>query len=385
MGSGITYNKEMFNTEPLLNELNNIIKERLEDMLQEFLFKYRLFEENYNAVLNLPAFKHNIGTYKPLNVKKSKSNKKSKSTKKLSIIKNLLEKNKLLQEEINKLKGVNIIDLTCDTDSDDNTSIQEVVIKEEPNTVRLEKENIRLNIEEDDELLVEESNDNICCDCECRVILDSDITIVDGKKYCGVCVPDKDEESDKESDKSSDAGLEEESVADEEEADEESVASLEVEESVAGSVAGLEEEEEEEESVASLEEEEEEEEVEESVAGSEEEESVAGLEEEEEEVEESDAGLEEDDVDTEASDDESVDETSNDLANKEEVVVEPLASVEASVEEDEELFEIEIDDETYCTNNEVNGFIYILDKDGDVGEKIGYFKDSEPIFYNEEN
>ena len=359
MGSGITYNKEMFNTEPLLNELNNIIKERLEDMLQEFLFKYRLFEENYNAVLNLPAFKHNIGTYKPLNVKKSKSNKKSKSTKKLSIIKNLLEKNKLLQEEINKLKGVNIIDLTCDTDSDDNTSIQEVVIKEEPNTVRLEKENIRLNIEEDDELLVEESNDNICCDCECRVILDSDITIVDGKKYCGVCVPDKDEESDKESDKSSDADLEEESVADEEE------------------------------SVASLEEEEEEEEVEESVAGSEEEESVAGsvagLEEEEEEVEESDAGLEEDDVDTEASDDESVDETSNDLANKEEVVVEPLASVEASVEEDEELFEIEIDDETYCTNNEVNGFIYILDKDGDVGEKIGYFKDSEPIFYNEEN
>ena len=40
---------------------------------------------------------------------------------------------------------------------------------------------------------------------------------------------------------------------------------------------------------------------------------------------------------------------------------------------------------TYCTNNEVNGFIYILDKDGDVGDKIGYFKDSEPIFYNEEN
>ena len=51
----------------------------------------------------------------------------------------------------------------------------------------------------------------------------------------------------------------------------------------------------------------------------------------------------------------------------------------------EELFEIEIDDQTYCTNNEVNGFIYILDKDGDVGEKIGYFKDSDPIFYNEEN
>ena len=352
MGSGITYNKETFNTDPLLNELNEIIKKRLEEMFQEFLFKYRLFEENYNAVLNLPAFKHNIGTYKPLNVKKSKSNKKSKSTKKLSIIKNLLEKNKLLQEEINKLKGVNIIDLTCDTDSDDNTSVQEVVIKEEPITVRLEKENIRLNIEEDEELLVEESNDNICCDCECRVLLDSDITVVDGKKYCGACIPESDSDEDNESDKSSVAS----SVAGLEEEQEESD-----KESDAGSVAGLEEEEEEsdKESDAS---------------------SVAGLE------EESDAGsvasLEEaDDVDTEASDEESVDESSNDLANKKEVVVEALASVE----EDEELFEIEIDDVTYCTNNEVNGFIYILDKEGDVGEKIGYFKDSEPIFYNEEN
>jgi hypothetical protein len=342
MGSGITYNKEMFNTEPLLNELNNIIKERLETMLQEFLFKYRLFEENYNAVLNLPAFKHNVGTYKSFNVKKSSSNKKKKSTKKISIIKNLLEKNKLLQEEINKLKGVNIIDLTSDTDSDDNTNVHVVVIKEEPIIVRLEKENIRLNIEEDS--IVEDNNDNICCDCECRVILDSDITVVDGKKYCGVCVPEQDDE---ESDAGSVASLEEEESdkEEEEESDKE------------------EEEESDKESDKSLEEEEEQEE---------EEETVASLEEEEEQEEE-------DDVDTEASDEESVDETSNDLANKDEVVP------EASVEEDEELFEIEIDDETYCTNNEVNGFIYILDKDGDVGDKIGYFKDSEPIFYNEEN
>jgi hypothetical protein len=324
----------LFNTEPLLNELNNIIKERLEDMLQEFLFKYRLFEENYNAVLNLPAFKHNMGTYKSFNVKKSSSNKKKKSPKKISLIKNLLEKNKLLQEEINKLKGVNIIDLTSDTDSDDNTNVHVVVIKEEPITVRLEKENIRLNIEEDssveEDSSIEGNNDNICCDCECRVILDSDITVVDGKKYCGVCVPEPDEEeSDKEEEEESDKEEVEES--DKEESDKE--------------------EEEEEETVAS---------------------SVAGLEEEEEE-----------DVDTEASDEESVDETSNDLATKkEEAIVEAVASVE---EEDEELFEIEIDDQTYCTNNEVNGFIYILDKDGDVGDKIGYFKDSEPIFYNEEN
>jgi hypothetical protein len=341
MGSGITYNKETFNTDPLLNELNEIIKKRLEEMFHEFLFKYRLFEENYNAVLNLPALKYNIGTYKQFNVKKDKSNKKRKtSSKNISIIKKLVEKNKLLQEEINKLKGLNIIDLTTNVDSDDNTSVQ-VQIKEESIHVRLEKENITLNIEED--VSIEENlnnNDNICCDCECRVILDSDITVVDGKKYCGACLPESD-------DASSHAGLEEEEEVDKDEEE------------------------------ASDEDEEEEEEEEESDAGLEEAESDAGLEEEEEE--------EADDVDTEASDEESVHETCNDLANKEEVVVEPQISVEESVEEDEELFEIEIDDETYCTNNEVNGFIYILDKEGDVGEKVGYFKDSEPIFYNEEN
>ena len=54
------------------------------------------------------------------------------------------------------------------------------------------------------------------------------------------------------------------------------------------------------------------------------------------------------------------------------------------VEEEEELFEIEIDDITYCTNNDETGFIYELSEDGDVGEKVGYFKDSEPFFYADE-
>ena len=313
MGSGITYNKEMFNTEPLLNELNNIIKERLESMLQEFLFKYKLFEENYNAVLNLPSFKHNIGTYKSFNLNGDKSNKKKKSTKKLSIIKNLLEKNKLLQEEINKLKGVNIIDLT-----------KEVVIKEEPIIIRLEKENIRLNIEEDS--IVEDNNDNICCDCECRVILDSDITIVDGKKYCGVCVPEQDDE-DEESDASSVASLEEESDKEEDDKEESDKEESDKEEDEEDEEESDKEESDKEEDDKSLEEE-----------------SDKSLEEEE-------VSDKEEDIDTEASDEESVDEPSNDLASEEEKNVEEEVVEEAVVEEDEELFEIEIDDETYCTNN----------------------------------
>lgn len=49
-------------------------------------------------------------------------------------------------------------------------------------------------------------------------------------------------------------------------------------------------------------------------------------------------------------------------------------------DEDEELIEIEIDDITYCTNDENNGIIYELDKDGNVGKKIGYLKDGEAYF-----
>ena len=43
-------------------------------------------------------------------------------------------------------------------------------------------------------------------------------------------------------------------------------------------------------------------------------------------------------------------------------------------------FEIEIDGINYCTNNEDNGLIYLMTADGDVGEKVGYLKQGEPFF-----
>jgi hypothetical protein len=64
--------------------------------------------------------------------------------------------------------------------------------------------------------------------------------------------------------------------------------------------------------------------------------------------------------------------------------VETEASETEAEEEEEEYIEIDIDDVTYCTNNEENGFIYELTEDGDVGNKIGYLKDGEPFFYADE-
>jgi hypothetical protein len=58
---------------------------------------------------------------------------------------------------------------------------------------------------------------------------------------------------------------------------------------------------------------------------------------------------------------------------------------ETKEEEEEDLFEIEIDDITYCTNNEESGFIWEVTDAGDIGNKVGYLKEGEPIFYNDEN
>ena len=50
-------------------------------------------------------------------------------------------------------------------------------------------------------------------------------------------------------------------------------------------------------------------------------------------------------------------------------------------EEEEELFEIQIGVTTYATDNEINGKIYALVEDGDVGDKVGYFKDGKAFFH----
>ena len=50
-------------------------------------------------------------------------------------------------------------------------------------------------------------------------------------------------------------------------------------------------------------------------------------------------------------------------------------------DDEEEVFEIEIEDVTYFATNEENGPIYEVDKNGDPGNKVGYLKDGEPLFY----
>ena len=85
----------------------------------------------------------------------------------------------------------------------------------------------------------------------------------------------------------------------------------------------------------------------------------------------------------EGANDEGKKEDLNEVEIEEEVETEKSESESEKEEEEEDIFEIDIDDVTYCTNNETTGFIYEL-TDGEMGDKVGYFKDGEPFFYADE-
>jgi type IV secretory pathway VirB10-like protein len=125
-------------------------------------------------------------------------------------------------------------------------------------------------------------------------------------------------------------------------------------------------------------EEEDESEADESEADESEEEESEEEESEEEESEEEESEAAEDDQakQTEAEADES-EAAEDDQAKQTEA--EKDESEEDS--DNEEVFEIEIDDVTYYATNEENGPLYNCDENGDPGNKVGYLKDGEPFFY----
>jgi len=93
----------------------------------------------------------------------------------------------------------------------------------------------------------------------------------------------------------------------------------------------------------------------------------------------------EDDI---SEDDVSEEEVATDVSEDEEAAEDKVAIEDEEVseeevveeDEDEEVFEIEIDDITYFATDEENGILYEVDKDGEVGKKVGIIKDGEPIF-----
>ena len=310
-----------FNTEPLLNKINDLLKSEVTVLLSDFMDRHNLLENTHSQIMNLPSVKYEMNRdNKHMSIASTVTSNSCFNesimieriqSMTVNIVKNevksLEDKLANIEEKMNRLFLV--LENTKEP-----TFCCDIKIKEEPKEVYVESV-------ESAESVKSVERENITLE-----IIDPDII--------------DDESSDEESEEDEDS--EEESEEEEEEDDEvEEVEEVEKEAPLVETVVldnDVETEEEEDE-------EEEEEEVEVEVEELEEEEEV------EEEVEEEE--------------------------EEEEVEVE-------EEKEEEELFEIEIDDVNYCTNNEENGFIYQMTSDGDVGEKVGYLKQGEPFFYADE-
>jgi hypothetical protein len=309
------YSDSLFNTKPLITDLTNVLESGVKDILANFINRYILLEETQRKILQILS--QSGGTIESIpNFVNSDTEFKKEISLTLSEMASVIHE---LKREIQELKEVRKTE----------PNIIPIVVEEEEEPVAIEKENIRLEIEE--EHVKEEE------EVETEVKIESDEE----------SESDEDSESDKESEIEVQQEVESEAVKEEEQEQEQEVESEEVKE---------EEEEREVESEA-VKEEEQDAEVEA------EEEAVEDAEEEEEEAEE-----------------EAVEDAEEDAEEEEE---EEAVEEVKEEEPEEELFEIDIDDVTYCTNDDQNGVIYELLEDSEVGKKIGYFKDGEPIFYDD--
>jgi hypothetical protein len=385
-------NKKSFDTQNLLNKVDYVIQKGLNKILKDFIDNYELYEETYNGVLNLSAVKklNNITGINPNscncnnddmdmdicdsdsesyvkdignnmddyvrpqlievigNITKEYMESEVKSLEKMILnnfqtftasnnimiqkmllhVDSLREEIKEIRKELNDKKQ--IIDLSnCDDEGEEEickSYSNHVTIKEE----KEEKENIILNIDETEEVKQEEQN------------------VDDGSN-------EEQEESDEEE--------QEEEESDEEEQEEE------------------ESEEEEQEEEESEEEEQEEEEQEDVV--------IADPVVKPEPKEEKQDVLQDEPVkenqEQENQEQENQEQENQEQENQEQENQEEQLDTEAEAEsedEEEEFFEVEIGDKSYCTSDELSGYIYELTEDGDVGDKVGIYKNGVATFYN---
>ena len=307
---------EHFNTQPLLIEIENVIKSGLNSILTDFLYRYNLLEKTHNKIMNLPSVRNELN--KPIN---SDSDTESGSG-----------SPKIEENNISDVKSI-VQGLLREKMCDVETKLNALEKKYDAVLPILDKILNKLQVLNDDVKVLKQSpsENKVGCEAPSPVIKASIVSACENEN---IKFDIKENEQVMNENEKADTSVASLSVASL------SVASL----PVAGlPVASLEEE-----SVASFETE----------ASDEEEESDASLE------EESDASVEEEDPVASLND-----ET-------------PVASLDD--EEEEEVTEIEIDDVTYFTNDDENGFIYEATEDEEVGDKVGYFKDGEPFFYADE-
>jgi chemotaxis protein histidine kinase CheA len=279
------------NTEPLLNDINNVLNKGIQKLLGDVLNRYEMLEQTHNAILNLPTIRELV----------TKNNSEIDFTE-LNEVTFETEDDNLdnIKNSVNTISCDEFLSYKQSTNDIINKLISQIdCLKNEISSLKdnqkspvSEKENIKLEIEETE---MEEEEEDIEEKPKYKVNV----------QLISILKPENPMKEVKEI--------------------KEQVVEKKVEENI--------EDEEQEEEEEEQEEEEQEEEVEDDIKS----------------------------VETETKNEKNKEDEEN--------------------EEEEELIEIEIDDKTYCTNDDNNGFIYELDEDGDVGKKVGYLKEGEAYFY----
>jgi hypothetical protein len=320
-----------YNTQPLVAKMEDVIKNGLDQILKEFMERYELLEKTHTQIMNLPSVRNELNLNPNINAVEPNINIVESSVQDKTDIKDLVHA--LVHNELSRVEQK--MECLAQDCGEAFSLLHKIMhnmenLNKEMHTLKNEKNVV--NLEKLVEPIIKPSivsaceNENIQFDIKEE---EPDIDIVEVKKEKPNAIEITEyEESEEELDL-----VEEEEVVQEEEEEE-------------------------------LVQEEDDEEVVEDVEDTEDEVEV--------EVECNEDKVKEDDVETE---------TESETSNEDE---EETKEQEQEEEEDEEIFEIEIDETTYCTNNDENGFIYQLN-DGEVGDKVGYFKESEPFFYADEN
>jgi hypothetical protein len=384
-----------FNISPLVIEIENVIQEGLYKILGEHMDRYNLLEKTHKQIMQLPSIREELNR-KVSNLDNDSDNDSdsveykdavdNSITIKVTSLENRLDRLEkkydtiipVLDKILNKITG-----LGKDINELQNNNTKNIYISEASHTINVEKssviktsenENIEIHVEEPNkEFVDEEIDESDEEDVNPALITCSTITL-----------NRPDNEAKEMTDETSDED------ADEEATEEVSQEEVDEELSVGEELGEHEEFDKKQIDGKTLDK-----------VEQDEEESEKDAEEDVEEESEQDA---EEDVEEETDEEVSIS-TENAIATEvvevgskkeatEEVIedAEEENSIETETKEElddeddeEELFEIEIDDKTYCTNDDQNGFIWELTEEGEQGEKIGYLKDGDAFFYEDEN
>ena len=333
-----------FNTSEITNEVTHVIRKGLNDILKNYIQRHQMLEDSCEQIMKLPIVimelnKTNTNTVSTATNTDSKECEKSNKCFTIEAEYNYNSKIEAVENGVNqKIASLENIIL----------NLGNHICKLEQ-TIQLMNENLILKLNKPQNKNIVE-NKNI-----------TELTHLINKSYENDVAYGANENKCDENIKLIIA--EEEPVVNEEVIEEDVVEEEEQEEEKQEEEDQVEEEEEEDQVEAD--EEDQEEVVEEDQVEADEEDQV----EEEQEETEIDDNVEEE---VDETDDESIETTQNNYTKEEE-------------DEDDDVFEIDIDDTTYCTNNEISGFIWELTEDGEQGNKVGYFKESDPIFYADQN